>query len=76
MKLSKEISCNTGTEQNYVKLLAAISSEKKTIIDISNTIGLSDDNTQRMVKKLQKYGYVKKHFMSGRRGNPNEMSIL
>lgn len=62
MTLSKEISCHVNTEKNYEKLLASISHEKKTIIDISKDIGCSDDNTQRMVKKLQKCGYVKKSF--------------
>ena len=62
MTLSKEISCHTDTEQNYKMLLISVSSNKKTILEISKEIKLSDDNTQRMVKKLQKYGYVKKQF--------------
>lgn len=62
MSLSKEIRCHRDTETNYVNILEAISCKKKTIIDISKDIGLSDDNTQRMIKKLQKNGYVKKAF--------------
>jgi len=62
MKLSNAIKCHQETESNYEKLLASISNEKKTIINISKDIGLSSDNTQRMIKKLQKNGYVKKAF--------------
>ena len=62
MTLSKEISCHVNTEKNYEKLLASISHEKKTIIDISKDIGCSDDNTQRMVKKLQKMWVCEKVF--------------
>lgn len=60
--LAKDINCYSNTVSNYVKLLKSIYPKQKSILTISKETGLSDDNTQRMVKKLQNKGYVKKIF--------------
>jgi|GEM_PF-4372524 len=62
MTLNKSIGCHRDTETNYIKLLNAVSGTRKTIIDISKEIGVSRDNTERMVKKLNKKGYINKIF--------------
>jgi len=62
MNLSTEIQCHSDTELNYFKLLVEVSKSKMTIMELATAIGLSDDNTQRMIKKLQTKGYVNKIF--------------
>lgn len=62
MTLRENIRCHVDTEQKYIEMLIRLVGGKKTITDLSKEVGVSDDNAQRMVKKLQVAGYVNKTF--------------